>query len=221
MATNEVIAGLVRDLRPVRPLPLPGVRASAWAAAAAGIVAAVTALLGLRADLTAVASVPVFQLHVVLLLVAAIGSATAALASAVPGEPMSHWRRAAAPLAVFAWGVWLCAEVWWFAADGGAWWPIAAGFGCAAKAAAIGAAPAWLLIAMTVKAAPPDARRTGCYTGLAAAAVGAIGVEMTCPLNNPMHLLLWHAGPAVMTAGIVAVAAMMVSRRFAGLKGCR
>jgi hypothetical protein len=213
MATNDVIAGLVRDLRPVHPLAVPGVRTAAWAVATGAIAAIVTTLLGLRADLGAVAVVPSFHVHVVLLLFAALGSAAAALVSAVPGEAMGRWRRLVPFFTAAAWCVWLIAEVRWFAAAGGAWWPIAAGWGCVAKAAAIASAPAALLIAMIAKAAPPELRRTCTYAGLASAAVGAIGVELTCPLTNPMHLLLWHAGPAMAAVPLAALAASLVVAR--------
>jgi len=218
MATNDVITSLVRELRPVEPLPLPRVRTSWWAVAAGVLTAGAAGMLGLRPDLTAVASTPAFQVHALLLLVAALGSAAAALASAVPGEPMTGWRPAAPLLAVSGWCLWLGAEVWWFAEGGGAWWPIAAGWGCVAKAFAVGLAPGAVLTAMIARAAPPDLRRTCAFGGMAAAAVGAMGVEVTCPLTNPMHLLLWHAGPVVTAVVVVTLVATLVTRGVGGLR---
>jgi hypothetical protein len=218
MATNDLIAELVRDLRPVHPLPLPQVRATQWALMSAAIVAAVTTAIGLRADLIAAATAPPFQMHVLLLLIAAIGSAAAALASAVPGEPTTLWRRIAAPLAVFGWCLWLSGEVWGFAAAGEAWWPIAAGWGCVAKTVAIGLVPGALLFVMIAKADPADLQRTSVFAALASAAIGAIGAEVTCPLTNPMHLLLWHAGPVVATVAVVVLATTLATRGFAGLR---
>lgn len=205
MATNEVIANLVRELRPLAPLPLPRTRTLWWAAASALITLGAVSAIGLRADLGSAATTPSFQMHALFLLVAAWGSAAAALTAAVPGEPLSRSRQTAPLIALSGWCLWIGAELGWLAAAGGAWWPVAAGWGCVAKSFAVGFLPAALLIMMIAKAAPPDLRRTGLFAGLSGAAVGAFGVEMTCPIVNPAHLLLWHAGPAV---AIVAVAAL-------------
>ncbi|MFM8535578.1 MAG: NrsF family protein, partial [Acidimicrobiia bacterium] len=95
MATNELISALVRDLRPVSPLPMPRVRVARWAVATGVSTLIAIAVVGLRADLGAVALSPTFQVHALLLVIAAFGSAAVALASAVPGDPTAGWRRAA------------------------------------------------------------------------------------------------------------------------------
>ena len=76
-------------------------------------------------------------------------------------------------------------------------WPIASGWGCVARSFAIGVTPGLVLAIMVGRGAPADRRLTVIFAGLAAAAVGAFGVELTCPLTSPMHLFLWHAGPVV------------------------
>lgn len=214
MSTNEVIGTLVRDLRPLAPLPLPGLRTVMWAAAAAVLAGGVAAALGLRADLAATAMTPSFQVHVLFLLVAAWGSAAAALISAVPGEPLSGYRRAAPWVALSGWCSWLGAEVLWFGAAGGRWWPVAAGWGCVAKSFAVGFLPGALLVMLIARAAPPDFRRTSLFAVTTGATVGALGVELTCPIGNPMHLLLWHAAPVAATVVVVAVAAAVLLRGF-------
>ena len=197
MATNDVISNLVRDLEPVSPLALPRVRLARWGLIVVPAAALVVAALGPRVDLLAAAATPRFHAHAALLLLAAATSAIAALTLAIPGEPMGWWRRVAPVAAILTWGVWLSAELLVFAASGQEIWPIAAGWGCVAKAFAFGVTPGLALTIMLGRGAPSDARATMVFAGLAAAAVGALGVELTCPMTSPTHLLLWHAGPVV------------------------
>lgn len=204
MATNDVIDALVRDLRPVSPLPLPPVRLRRWLMASAALGAATVAMIGRRGDLAAAMFSQPFQAHVAFLVLAAVSSAAASLALAIPGEPVRGWHRAAPAVALGVWLAWLAGELMPLAAAGAAAWP-AAGWGCVAKTFAIGATPGLILAIMIGRGAPGDVRATVTFAALAAAAVGALGVELTCPLNGPMHLLLWHAGPVMV---IVLLAAL-------------
>lgn len=211
MATNDLISELVRDLEPVSPLPVPSVRLWRWLAASVAVGAATIAVIGRRGDLATTMFAQPFQAHVAFLVLAAVSSAAAALALAIPGEPVRSWRRAAPAVALGAWLAWLAGELMPLAAAGGAAWP-AAGWGCVAKAFAIGATPGFILAVMVGRGAPGDVRATVTFAALAAAAVGALGVELTCPLDGPMHLMLWHAGPVMV---IVLLAALFGRAAFA------
>lgn len=204
MATSDVINRLVRELEPVSPLALPPVRLWRWLAASAGVAAATVAVLGRRGDLGVAVFTQPFQAHAVFLILAAISSAGAALALAIPGERVRSWQRVAPVLALGAWVAWLGGELMPLAAAGGTTWP-ATGWGCVAKAFAIGATPGLTLAIMVGRGAPADVRATVTFAALAAAAVGALGVELTCPLNGPMHLLLWHAGPVMVVVVLAAL----------------
>ena len=204
MATSDLISNLVRDLQPVRPLPLPWVRVAQWGLLAVASMALVMAVMGPRVDFLTAVATPSFQAHSALLLLAAATSAVAALVRAVPGESLGLWRFAPVA-AVLAWAAWLAAELMTFMAGGQDIWPIASGVGCVAKAFAFGVAPGIVLTIMLGRGAPGDARAAMVFAGTAAAAVGALGVEMTCPLISPTHLLLWHAGPV---AAIVLAASV-------------
>ena len=125
MATDDVIDTLVRDLEPVAPLPLPRVRLRRWLAASVAVGAASVAVLGRRGDLAIALFAQPFQAHVVFLVLAAVSSAAASLASAIPGEPVRAWRRAAPVVALGAWLAWLAGELMPLAAAGGAAWPAA------------------------------------------------------------------------------------------------
>lgn len=217
MGTNDLIDSLVRDLEPVSPLPLPAARLWRWAAASVAAVATAVAILGRRGDLgTALFTLP-FQAHALFLILAAVTSAGAALAMAIPGEPVGGWRRGAPPVALGAWVAWLAGELMPLAAADGVSWPDA-GWGCVAKAFAIGVTPGLALAVMVGRAAPGDARSTVTFAALAAAAVGALGVELTCPLDGAMHLLLWHAGPVMV---LVLLAALFGGAAFAAFAARR
>jgi hypothetical protein len=177
----------------------------------AAVGAATVAVSGRRGDLATAAFAQPFQAHVAFLIVAAVSSAAAALALAIPGEPVRWWRRAAPAVALGAWLAWLAGELMPLAAAGGAHWP-EAGWGCVGKAFAIGITPGLLLAIMVGRSAPGDVRGTVTFAAMAAAAVGALGVELTCPLNGPMHLLLWHAGPVMV---VVLLAALFGRAAFA------
>lgn len=215
MATNDVINALVRDLEPVSPLPLPRVRLRRWVMASVAVTAAAVAVLGRRGDLTTTLFAQPFQAHVTFLILAAVSSAAAALALAIPGEPVGAWRRAAPVIAIGAWLAWLAGELMPVAAAGAAAWP-AAGWGCVAKAFAIGASPGLILAVMVGRGVAADVRATVTFAALAAAAVGALGVELTCPLDGPMHLLLWHAGPVMVVVLLAALFGRAAVAAFAG-----
>lgn len=220
MATDDVINTLVRDLEPVSPLPVPSVRLRRWVMASVAVVTASVAVLARRDDLTAAMFAQPFQAHVVFLVLAAVTSAAAALALAIPGEPVRMWRRAAPVVALGAWMAWLAGELTPLAAAGAAAWP-GAGWGCVAKAFAIGATPGLLLAIMVGRSAPGDVRATVTFAALAAAAVGALGVELTCPLDGPMHLLLWHAGPVMVVVLSAAAFGRAMFTAFAARSGVR
>lgn len=203
MATDEVISNLVRDLRPVHPLPVPQARLTQWGLVVVATMAVVTAGLGARADLLASLVTLRFHAHSILLLMVALSSAIAALAMAIPGESVQSWRRWAPVAAVVAWAAWLFGELWVSAANGAGLWPGVEGVGCVAKAFTFAVAPGIALTLMIGRGLPSDTRTTMAFAGLAVAAVGALGVELTCPITSPSHLLVWHAGP-VMAAVLAA-----------------
>lgn len=221
MATNDVISELVRDLRPVRPLPVPRVRLARWAVIATGAAFVAVAALGIRRDVASALSSLTFQVHVFLLVVAAASSAGAALVLATPGESLGRRRRSLPVIAMAAWTAWLAAELMPFAAGGGQVWPMGSGWGCVMKAFAVGAAPGFALAFMLRRGAPGDVTGTATYAALAGAAVGALGVEVTCPLSNPMHLLLWHAGPALAVVIGVSLLCRGLLGAFERLPGAR
>jgi len=213
MTTNDVVSALVRDLRPVVPLRAPTVRAWYW-----GFLAAVTggiavAVFGLRADLAATASTLSFRVQAALLVLATTMASGSALAFAIPGEHLSSIRRAAPIAAALAWGAWLLAELAAAAGSSSTAWALDSGWGCVAKAMTIAAVPGAALMLMVGRGASVDPRRAVAYAALAAAGVGALGVEFTCPNPEVIHQLVWHFGPlAVLPLVAAPVGAPMFAR---------
>lgn len=197
MAIDDVIANLVRDLKPVRPLRLPRERLASWALVVALTLTIVAAVIGLRVNIRTSLWTMAFQAHSLLLVLCAASAAAAALMLIVPGELVSWWRRLAPVAAGTSWVIWLVCEVWLLVMSGEAASPGWTGAACVAKAVAFSVAPGVALAIMLGRGAPGDARSMMAFAGLAIAAVGALGVELTCPLTNPSHLLAWHAGPVV------------------------
>ena len=219
MTVDDLISGLVRDLKPVNPLAPPMVRAGQWGLIAVPAVALALAMTGVRSDVARAAATIQFQAHTVLLLLATAMAAAAALVLAVPGERLIPWRARAPLLAAAAWGAWLAAELW-VAAVGptvGAL-TIDNGWGCVGKALAFDLVPGVALFTMMRRGAALDVRRAAMFAGLAVVGIGALGLEFACPKVAPMHLMVWHAAPALaVTLVTVFGAAPILGSAAAGL----
>jgi hypothetical protein len=209
METRSLIHTLVTDLRPVTPLPVPSVRLVRWGVAATTYGVAAVVAIGLRSDLSTAALTMPFVGHAALLLAASVTSAAAALSLAIPGERVPRWIRSAPGVAIAAWWAWLAIELMTHAAASGDVWRIGPAWGCVAKAFAVGLVPGAALTAMVGRGAMPRSLPAVTFVALCGVAVGALGVELTCPIVNPMHQLLWHAAPGLAVllaiAGYVAV----------------
>ncbi len=111
--TDDVIAALVADARPVHRLCPPHVRAAGYLAFAAAVLAVLALARGLRGDLAAQMAAPLFGLGVLGALLTGITGTLAALVLATPDRPRS-W--IALPLPALA--LWLgavgagCLVVW-------------------------------------------------------------------------------------------------------------
>ena len=108
MRTDELIARLALDARPVRPLPEPRMRATLWLAASAAYVLLLIALMSPDPARLAGIRAPRFWLEQLAAFATAITAAVAALASVIPGRSRRAWLLPIAPLllwiATLAWG---------------------------------------------------------------------------------------------------------------------
>jgi hypothetical protein len=203
MRSEELIAALVRDLKPAPPLADPAIRAMRWLAAVPILLAVGALAWGLRSDRWALAQWAELQL-VILALATAVAAAFAALRLAVPGARDAV---ALAWIPMILTALWIIALSLRIAFAGGSMagsmtWPYPA---CLIKVASIAAMPAVLLIVMLRRAGPLRLALAGGLGGLAAGAVGSLGAQLACPNGNPAHALLGHAAPMVMLALLAAV----------------
>ena len=205
-----VIRRITDGLTPVAPLRPVRVRASTWAALSAVSLAVIAWKVGFRRDLAAAA--PALVLQVVAMGVLAGIGAAAALRLAVPGAD----RRSGRILAACVLGLWPCGLLAWALIDGARTASVVAAplhLTCMRTIGIIALVPAVVLAVMIRRGAPLRPHWAAAMAGTAAAAVGAIGVALTCPISRASHLLIAHALPTVMIAAVISAAASSVVRR--------
>ena len=200
-ASEQVIAALSRDLRAVRRLRPPVVRAAIWLGAVA-----VSALI-----LVAVAGVSVPRLQFAMLpdmRFAALGAALTAVCAGIAAFQLSVPGRSSAWLLLPGPGLalWLgasglgCLRDWGLPGLAPAEVPEAAG--CAIFIAAVSLPLSALLLAMLRRAVPLHPGRVGAMAGLAAAAAAASLLSLSHPHDASVADLAFH----VAGVGLVIVA---------------
>lgn len=205
--TDEEVARLVTDLRPVRRLASPGKRAALFAIFAALVVGGGVGLAGTRADLLSKLSEPAFVVDTALVASLFGCSAVAALQSAIPGE-----RSAAARATVVVLAAWLfsMAVTCRLEPQQAA---LALGVRCLERIVVLSLPPALVLIAMLRRAAPLRAGISGLLALLASSSAAVLGTRALCSKDDGLHLLLWHFGPVMATTCVGILVGRLVLRR--------
>jgi hypothetical protein len=201
-STDDLIAGLVADLRPVTPLMSWPRRMTAWSAGAALWLSLVVVVVTIgRAPETVAPSVGL-GLHAVLLLTAGFGSAAVALRRGVPGDARAGDLLTVLPMAA------------WLGAAGAAGWPGLAGVEWACVAVCLGAAavPGAWLTALLVNAAPMGSVVTRGLVAVGCVALGAFAAEFTCSHATGGHLYSSHAAPAAIAIAAGVAGSTMLGR---------
>jgi len=191
--TDDLIANLVDELRPVRRLrPSQGL----WLIAAAiGLSVAVVLLsLGLRPDLAAGRLDPMFLMGSGSFLILGLAAAVTVVIMGRPQVGTDHrgWLWAAAMATVLP----LAALITGIAAGPATALARSApdhGLTCLLVGSALGLMPALLLVAWLRRGAPTSPERAGLVTGVAAGSFGIFAVSLYCPYNDIMHIGLWHS----------------------------
>ena len=194
---DSLIASLVDDLTPVRPLrPADGLGRVALAAAATGAV-----ILGLRglADKLAQGDVSVIFLvanGLLLLLGIAACASTIAMASPRVGNRHDGPRWAMIMAAVFP------LATLFLLANHRADWPhlldAAGGWHCFAEATLASLLVAGVLLHWLRRGAPASPRQAGLHLGVGATALGSAIYGISCANDTIAHLGVWHALPVVL-----------------------
>ena len=192
---RAMVERLTDELVPVRRPWSPWRRLAAWIVLALGTVV-LAAVVGLRHDLGAQLDRSHFVVTLAILLAGAGLAATVALLAAVPGR---IGRREARGVAA---GLLVMAVTLALLGDGD---PVlaprtfvATGVQCFACIALFGIVPWLALYRAAGRAAPIDAATTGLCIGVAAFLVGAAAVRVACPVDDAVHLAVWHGLPVAL-----------------------
>lgn len=204
MRTDELIRQLATDVTPVRPLaPLP-LRLLGWATVAAVSFGVVLLLMGVRRELGDALDRADFAFEAALLILTAISAAVGALVVSVPGAERSvvvRWLPLGAGLACL---VWAAGELAFASATGAPTGRLTFAWNCIYKTASIAVVPSVAMFALLRRAAPLHGAWAGLLALLATAAVGVLGANIICPIDRPLHMLLWHVAPLMAFGGLGA-----------------
>ena len=74
---------------------------------------------------------------------------------------------------------------------------VATGLGCAMRTVLLAVLPWCALLIAVRRGAPPDPAKAGAFIGGAAFLMAALLLRFRCPLDERLHLLVWHALPVV------------------------
>ncbi len=201
---------LAADLRPVRPLWPPRIRLAVWLALESAVLG-VVALSGVRPDLAAQLLDWRYLVEMGALLVVGVLSAAFSLRAAVPSlEPRRAESALTLVLAVAA-GLGSLAQPM-HAPETLAEF-IAAGGPCAVKTALLAALPWIALILALRRGAPLVPMTAGALAGGAAFVLSFAMMRLACPMDERLHLLVWHVLPVAVGAGLSTVAGLVWLRR--------
>lgn len=217
-SSEDRIRDLVRELRPVRPIP--SLRAAA--AAALGIfmlVVAASWFLGgttLRPATDAAWSDPSFLAALLGLLLVALGATTAALASAVPGREGAQ--RFGVRVAALGLGVAIAGGLWGLARTGTDFSTdeLLACVSCMKRAVQLGIASSLVACGFIVYAAMRRPSAGAALALIGGVALGAAAVHSTCPSNSAHHQLVAHTLAPLVAAAILTFPLAALLRRWRG-----
>jgi hypothetical protein len=202
--TEDLIDHLARDVRPVARLRPVAIRALGWFVLALVSLVIVSVIMGVRRDLADSVDTADFAFEAALLIVTALSAAVGALTISVPGAERSALVRWAPLTAGAACVLWAAGELAVAAGTGAPAGRLTFAWHCIYKTASVAAVPGIALFIMVRQAAPLHAAWAGLLALLATAAVGVLGANVICPLDRPLHMLLWHVAPLMLFAGVGA-----------------
>jgi hypothetical protein len=208
MDTEQLIAKLSAEARPVDRLGSPWARALLWLAIATPYVALVVLIMAPRADLASKLNDLRFAVEQGATLVTAILAAAAAFSLGIPGRSRGMALLPVPGLAVWigslaqgCWQAWVRAE-----ADGLVLRPDLV---CFPAIALVGALPAVAMVAMMRRGAPFAPYLTVALGALAAAALGNFGLRLFHLQDASLMILVWQFG----TVAIFSALASLFGRR--------
>ncbi len=202
--TEQMIQGLARDARPVRPLHGPHIRAALWLIISLSYITAILILMPAGHNILAQFSNQAFAIEQAATLSTAIAAAIAAFITIIPGRS-PRW----AALPLFPVSIWLAslapACMLEFSQIGLQAFMTPHSLWCVPVMAVFGAVPAIAMIVMIRRGAPMTPHLSAALGGLAAAGIGNLGVRLVHPEDVSVMLIVWHIG------GVMALSALAAS----------
>lgn len=209
MTDERIIRALVRDLRPVKPMP-PMTRSLLIYLAASALVIFVFTKLGTAVDAPAV-------LPVLLCATLLVTGAAGALGSAIPGRT-SWWFAGAVVIAALAvWSADLALRLAATLPDSARAWGDSPWVKCFGFTVAVSVLPSLVLIRLVRAGWPVQPRATTAMIFVSGASTAALTTTLECPSQAPLHVLLGHLLPVIVLAAIGVTAARALLHR--GLRG--
>lgn len=198
---DDLIAGLVADLQPVKPLKLRGGLVLALSAMLISVLVIVFGI-GVRPDILAGQLDPIFLLSSGLILLLAVASSFTVIEMSRPqvGGHRDGWIWAVATTALLPASAGLMAAIAWF--RGAMPMVDPEGVKCLAMGVALGMIVGLSLVIWLRKGAATSPERAGLLTGLAAGSSGIFAFALHCPHSDIAHIGLWHGLSVAVSAGI-------------------
>lgn len=209
--TEELIARLVADATPLRPLRSPLVRTAVWLAWAAPWVAAVVWIMGLRPDLGVRAADARWLVEESAAMMTALAAAVAAFCAGIPGRP--RWERCL-PLLPLA--IWLgalgqgCAQDW--LQFGGAGLAVHPDWVCLPGVVLVGVGPAVAIATMILRGSPVAPATTAMLGALAAGGLAGAALPLIHRQDASVMILVWQVGTVLGLTALAGLAGRSVLR---------
>lgn len=222
MDTNELIQQLSRDLKPVKVLAAPPVRALQLSIVALVLVMAVLeALGGPRSDWNAALQRAGFVFETGIIFLAGLLAASAAFTLSIPDTRMRRPVTLLLAAATIIWlGICLVAAISLTAQDiRHEVSEIPSSAACVKALLFMTIAPLLVSFWMTLCAAPVWRGWAGYALTLSVASFGAFGMRFFCPSDAPAHLFLWHFLPVVVLSLLGAGLGCIVLRMRGPVRG--
>ena len=199
--SHDLIAHLVDDLSPVRPLRMTHGAGVAFVGLALAL-AAVAAFLGLRSDLLGGSPNPLFLVSNGLFLLLGIAASAAVVKMSLPrvGSDHSGWAWAAAMVALLpatAIALALGGQTAALKADAADH-----GLDCLVLGSALGLLTFAALVIWLRRGAPTSPERSGLVVGIASGSFGIFAYSLHCTFNDIVHIGIWHGGVVLLSAAM-------------------
>lgn len=189
--TETLMAALVDDLRPVRPLQTARA-AGALSLGVAVTIAMVLGSMGLRSDLANLRFDPMFLLATGLFLLLGLAACATVIMMGRPrvGNETGGWKWAAVMTGLLP----VVAVVMLFdAGHGGLMSTVEMGVPCTMAGMMSGALTGVALVHWLRRGAPTSPELAGLLTGIASGSLGVFAFSFHCPSTDIVHIGLWHS----------------------------